>query len=64
MILDFMKFWYLLEKYVTSVSPGVISLAGHVTGQPFNSVNLLVNSWSSQCWQYLTLEVSATLTEH
>ena len=30
-------------------------MTGHMTGQPFNSVNLLVKSWSSQCFQYLTL---------
>ena len=43
------------RKNDISVSPGVIFLTGHVTGQPFNSVNLLVKSRSSQCCQYLTL---------
>ena len=56
-ILNFMKFWYLSDNYVISVSPGVIFLTGHMTGWPFNSVNLLVKSWSSQCFRYLTLMV-------
>ena len=55
MILKFIKFWYLSEKNFISVSPGLIFLTGHMTGQPFNSVNLLVKSRSSQCFQYLTL---------
>ena len=53
--LKFMKFWYLPEKNFISVSPGVIFLTGHMTGHPFNSVNLLVKSRPSQCFQYLTL---------
>ena len=44
----------LRENFI-SESPGVIFLTGHMTGQPFNSVNLLVKSRSSQCFQYLTL---------
>ena len=43
------------RKNDISVSPGVIFLTGHMTGQPFNSVNLLVKPRSSQCCQYLTL---------
>ena len=54
-ILKFKKLWYLSQKNLISVSPGVIFLTGHMNGQPFNLVNLLVNSWSSQCCQYLTL---------
>ena len=37
------------------MSSWVIFLTGHMTGQPFNSVNWLVKPWSSQCCQYLTL---------
>ena len=55
LILKFMKVLYLSEKNFISVSPGVIFLTGHMTGQPFNSVNLVVKSWSSQCFEYLTL---------
>ena len=39
MTLKFMKFSYLPKKNFISESPGVIFLTGHMTGQPFNSVN-------------------------
>ena len=55
MLLNFMKFLYPWGENVISVSPGGIFLNGHMTGQPFNSVNWLVKPWSSQCCQYLTL---------
>ena len=63
-ILNFMTFWYLLETNVMLVSPRVIILTGHMTGQPFNSVNLLVKPRSSQSCQYLTLTVSKSFMIH
>ena len=61
MLLNFMKFLYPWGENVISVSPGGIFLNGHMTGQPFNSVNWLVKPWSSQCCQYLTLALSSFL---
>ena len=61
MLLYFMKFLYPWGENVISVSPGGIFLNGHMTGQPFNSVNLLVKSRSSQCFQYLTLNLVSNM---
>ena len=49
-----MKFWYLWWQNVISLSLGEIFLTGHMTGQPFNSVNWLVKPRSSKSFQYLS----------